>query len=82
MRSAHGAQTIKNFVGWLGTIFTWKYFQISTKLAYALYLVQFPVFFYNVGMRKHVDEYQNFLQVSYIILFLFYFYFIFLVRNI
>jgi hypothetical protein len=52
------------FLGWFGKMFDWKYFQIATKVAYALYLVQFPVFFYNVGLTKHVDEYQSYYQVN------------------
>ncbi|XP_064212162.1 regulator of hypoxia-inducible factor 1 isoform X2 [Tribolium castaneum] len=54
----------RDIAGWLGTLFNWKYFQISTKLAYALYLVQFPIFFYNVGLTKHVDEYRTYLQLE------------------
>ncbi|XP_044258314.1 O-acyltransferase like protein-like [Tribolium madens] len=56
--------TNKNIAGWLGKLLNWKYFQISTKLAYALYLVQFPIFFYNVGQTKHVDEYRTYLQLE------------------
>lgn len=29
-----------------------------TKISYAVYLVQFPVFFYNVGMTRHVDQFK------------------------
>jgi peptidoglycan/LPS O-acetylase OafA/YrhL len=54
----------RNLSGWFGKMFDWKYFQIATKVAYALYLVQFPVFFYNVGLTKHVDEYQSYYQLQ------------------
>lgn len=53
------------FLGWFGKFLCWPYFKIITKLAYAVYLVQFPVFFYNVGVTKNVEEYQPFLLVGF-----------------
>ncbi|XP_066252059.1 nose resistant to fluoxetine protein 6-like [Euwallacea similis] len=48
--------------GWLAPLLTWKYFQIFTKIAYGVYLVQFPVFFYNVGIRRHTEEYKSYMM--------------------
>ncbi|XP_067638010.1 nose resistant to fluoxetine protein 6 isoform X2 [Eurosta solidaginis] len=42
---------------------SWKGFQVSTKLSYAIYLTQFPVFFFNVGRRRHVQHYYNFFTI-------------------
>lgn len=39
--------------------FSWKGFQITTRLSYAVYLTQFPVFFFNVG-RIRSPEYYDF----------------------
>lgn len=44
-------------------MFSWRGFQVSTKLSYAIYLTQFPVFFYNVGRRRHVHHYYNFVSI-------------------
>ncbi|XP_023032742.1 nose resistant to fluoxetine protein 6 [Drosophila willistoni] len=44
-------------------IFSWRGFQVSTKLSYAIYLTQFPVFFYNVGRRRHIHHYYNFVSI-------------------
>lgn len=43
--------------------FSWKGFQVSTKLSYAIYLTQFPIFFYNVGRRRHIHHYYNFVSI-------------------
>ncbi|KAL5276597.1 hypothetical protein ACFFRR_002050 [Megaselia abdita] len=40
---------------------SWRGFQITTKLSYSVYLTQFPVFFFNVGRRRHVHHYYNFI---------------------
>lgn len=42
---------------------SWKGFQVSTKLSYAIYLTQFPVFFFNVGRRRHIHHYYNFVSI-------------------
>ncbi|ALC49761.1 drd [Drosophila busckii] len=44
-------------------MFAWRGFQVSTKLSYAIYLTQFPVFFYNVGRRRHIHHYYNFVSI-------------------
>ncbi|KAH8305318.1 hypothetical protein KR044_002142, partial [Drosophila immigrans] len=47
----------------LTELFSWRGFQVSTKLSYAIYLTQFPVFFFNVGRRRHIHYYYNFVSV-------------------
>ncbi|KAH1022512.1 hypothetical protein HUJ04_011905 [Dendroctonus ponderosae] len=42
-----------------GPLLTWKYFQIFTKISYGVYLIQFPVFFYNVGSTRHAGEFHS-----------------------
>uniref|UniRef100_A0A034VQ95 nose resistant to fluoxetine protein 6 n=1 Tax=Bactrocera dorsalis TaxID=27457 RepID=A0A034VQ95_BACDO len=42
---------------------SWRGFQVSTKLSYAIYLTQFPVFFFNVGRRRHIHHYYNFVSI-------------------
>lgn len=44
----------------LTNFFSWKGFQVATKLSYAIYLTQFPVFFFNVGRKRHILHYYNF----------------------
>ncbi|XP_039299450.1 O-acyltransferase like protein-like [Nilaparvata lugens] len=45
--------------GWFGKFLSWKYFKVFTRLAYAIYLTQFPVFFYNVGTTKAALYYSS-----------------------
>ncbi|XP_039499318.1 O-acyltransferase like protein isoform X2 [Drosophila santomea] len=47
----------------LTKLFAWRGFQVSTKLSYAIYLTQFPVFFFNVGRRRHIHHYYNFVSI-------------------
>ncbi|XP_075155470.1 drop dead [Haematobia irritans] len=44
-------------------MFSWKGFQVTTKLSYAIYLTQFPAYFFNVGRRRHVHHYYNFVSM-------------------
>ncbi|XP_043275133.1 nose resistant to fluoxetine protein 6 isoform X2 [Venturia canescens] len=46
--------------GWLGKLFAWRGFLICTRLSYAIYLTQFPVFFYNVGQTRNNAHYGFF----------------------
>ncbi|XP_033228277.1 O-acyltransferase like protein-like [Belonocnema kinseyi] len=46
-----------NTNGWLSKFFSWKGFLITTRLSYAIYLTQFPVFFYNVGQTRAAEHY-------------------------
>jgi peptidoglycan/LPS O-acetylase OafA/YrhL len=36
----------------------WRGFLISSRISYAFYLVQFPVFFFNVGRVKSTVQYK------------------------
>ncbi|XP_037940579.1 nose resistant to fluoxetine protein 6-like [Teleopsis dalmanni] len=47
----------------LTNMLSWSGFQVSTKLSYAIYLTQFPVFFFNVGRRRHIHHYYNFVSI-------------------
>lgn len=60
---------IYNFLGWFGDFLSWKGFELFTKISYSVYLVQFPVFFYNVGMTKHVGEFKPRMLVILLLLF-------------
>ncbi|XP_065345573.1 nose resistant to fluoxetine protein 6-like isoform X1 [Cloeon dipterum] len=42
----------QNRGGFIGIFMRWKGFQIFTKISYAVYLTQFPIYFYNVGTTK------------------------------
>ncbi|XP_068083703.1 nose resistant to fluoxetine protein 6 [Anabrus simplex] len=44
--------------GILGKILSWSGFLVSTRLSYAIYLTQFPIFFYNVGTTRTVNSYS------------------------
>ncbi|PNF21733.1 hypothetical protein B7P43_G10363 [Cryptotermes secundus] len=44
--------------GIIGRILSWKGFTIFSRICYAVYLTQFPVFFYNVGTRRSADYYS------------------------
>ncbi|XP_045467072.1 O-acyltransferase like protein-like isoform X2 [Harmonia axyridis] len=50
--------TEKGHGGFLGGILAWDKFKYFTKISYAVYLVQFPLFFYNIGKTKHADEFS------------------------
>ncbi|KAG5684658.1 hypothetical protein PVAND_013876 [Polypedilum vanderplanki] len=39
-------------------ILQWRVFLITTRISYAFYLVQFPVFFFNVGRVKSTVQYK------------------------
>ncbi|XP_066603638.1 nose resistant to fluoxetine protein 6 [Prorops nasuta] len=49
-----------NTNGWLSKLSSWKGFLITTRLSYAIYLTQFPVFFYNVGQTRSAEHYEFF----------------------
>lgn len=48
------------FAAIISDILSCRLFLITTRLAYAVYLTQFPIFFYNVGRVKH-SGYYNFI---------------------
>lgn len=49
--------------GLLSRIFSWPGFLVTTRLSYAIYLTQFPVFFFNVGRMRHAT-YFSFLSYT------------------
>ncbi|XP_043792229.1 nose resistant to fluoxetine protein 6-like [Apis laboriosa] len=49
-----------NTNGWFGKFLAWKGFLITTKLSYAIYLTQFPIFFYNVGSIRSAEHFEFF----------------------
>ena len=50
--------------GIVGRFFSWQGFLVCTRLSYALYLTQFPVFFYNVGLTKAPIQYSLFIMFN------------------
>ncbi|XP_049535745.1 nose resistant to fluoxetine protein 6-like [Anopheles darlingi] len=40
--------------------FSWRGFRVTTRISYAVYLTQFPIFFYNVG-RTRAPQYFEFI---------------------
>lgn len=40
-------------LGFVSDVLSCRFFLITTRVAYAFYLTQFPIFFYNVGMNRH-----------------------------
>ncbi|GLH00858.1 uncharacterized protein GBIM_07125 [Gryllus bimaculatus] len=50
----------------IGRVLCWPGFQVTTRLSYALYLVQFPVFFYNVGSARTDITYSFFLLFNFL----------------
>lgn len=44
--------------GWLRDFVCWRGWVVFTRIAFALYLAQFPVFFYNVGSNRYVQFYS------------------------
>ncbi|XP_063973444.1 O-acyltransferase like protein isoform X1 [Diachasmimorpha longicaudata] len=63
-----------NTRGWFSGLFAWRGFLICTRLSYAIYLTQFPVFFFNVGKTRSAEHYEffrmlfNFHELGWIIL--------------
>lgn len=48
------------FSAFISEILSCRLFLITTRLAYAVYLTQFPIFFYNVGTTRHSGYYHFF----------------------
>lgn len=48
---------------WISRFFAWRGFMVTTRLSYAIYLTQFPVFFYNVGVTR-TSEFYNFIRMT------------------
>ncbi|GFG36025.1 hypothetical protein Cfor_12777, partial [Coptotermes formosanus] len=47
--------------GLLNRVLSWRGFLVTTRLSYALYLIQFPIFFYSVGKNRVIQTYNIFL---------------------
>lgn len=45
-------------VAFISDMLSCRLFLITTRLAYAVYLTQFPIFFYNVGTTRHSGYYH------------------------
>lgn len=46
------------FLAIVSNILSCRLFLITTRIAYAVYLTQFPIFFYNVGTTRHSGYYS------------------------
>ncbi|XP_031625380.1 nose resistant to fluoxetine protein 6-like [Contarinia nasturtii] len=51
------------YSSFISEILSCRLFLVTTRLAYAIYLTQFPIFFYNVGTTKHSGFY-NFITTN------------------
>ncbi|XP_043525105.1 nose resistant to fluoxetine protein 6-like [Frieseomelitta varia] len=45
---------------WFTRFLAWKGFLITTRLSYAIYLTQFPIYFYNVGRTRSAEHFAFF----------------------
>nr|XP_049463329.1 nose resistant to fluoxetine protein 6 isoform X3 [Anopheles coluzzii]XP_049463331.1 nose resistant to fluoxetine protein 6 isoform X4 [Anopheles coluzzii]XP_049463336.1 nose resistant to fluoxetine protein 6 isoform X6 [Anopheles coluzzii]XP_049463339.1 nose resistant to fluoxetine protein 6 isoform X7 [Anopheles coluzzii] len=43
---------------WVIDFFSWRGFRITTRISYAIYLTQFPIFFYNVGRTRSPQYFE------------------------
>ncbi|XP_011881618.1 PREDICTED: nose resistant to fluoxetine protein 6 [Vollenhovia emeryi] len=53
-------QHIGSLNGVLNRIISWRGFLVTTRISYAIYLTQFPIFFYNVGQTRNAEHYEFF----------------------
>nr|CAD7428548.1 unnamed protein product [Timema monikensis] len=53
--------TEQGYGGVIGDLLRWKGFVVFTRVAYAVYLTQFPIFFYNVGTTRHSHYYRPYM---------------------
>lgn len=51
---------MKTISGWLGYLYSHPICTLWTKISYTVYLTQFPVFFYNVGVTRSTQEFSLF----------------------
>lgn len=47
----------------ISRFFSWRGFVFSTRISYAIYLTQFPVFFFNVGKQRNAEYYEFLKQI-------------------
>ncbi|XP_069685548.1 nose resistant to fluoxetine protein 6-like isoform X2 [Periplaneta americana] len=50
--------------GLLGQFLSWRGFLVTTRLSYAVYLLQFPIFFYTVGTNRVTQIYSLLLLLN------------------
>lgn len=55
----------------ISDILSCRLFLVTTRLAYAVYLTQFPIFFFNVGTTKHSGYYHFITSTVMIVYFIF-----------
>ncbi|CAL1674854.1 unnamed protein product [Lasius platythorax] len=46
--------------GFLNKLSSWRGFLITTRISYAVYLTQFPIYFFNVGQTRTAEQYEFF----------------------
>ncbi|XP_025992851.1 O-acyltransferase like protein [Solenopsis invicta] len=46
--------------GFLSKLVSWRGFLVTTRISYAIYLTQFPIYFYNVGQTRTAEHYEFF----------------------
>jgi len=46
--------------GLLNRLFSWRGFLVTTRISYAIYLTQFPIFLFNVGQVRTANYYEFF----------------------
>ncbi|XP_047004642.1 uncharacterized protein LOC124622896 [Schistocerca americana] len=47
------------YAGWVGRLAAWPGFRVFSRLSYAIYLTQFPVYFYNIGRTRAPQFYHH-----------------------
>ncbi|XP_014475148.1 PREDICTED: nose resistant to fluoxetine protein 6 [Dinoponera quadriceps] len=47
-----------NSSGFLNRLLSWRGFLVTTRLSYAIYLTQFPIFFFNVGRTRAAMQFE------------------------
>ncbi|XP_069696140.1 nose resistant to fluoxetine protein 6-like [Periplaneta americana] len=50
--------TRAGYGGVFGALLSWKWFRVFSRVTYSLYLVQLPIYLYNVGVRRTVQHYS------------------------
>lgn len=56
---------ITEIIDCFSRLLAWKGFLVTTRLSYAIYLTQFPIYFYNVGRTRSAGHFAFFsMQVS------------------
>ncbi|XP_024082192.1 O-acyltransferase like protein-like isoform X2 [Cimex lectularius] len=48
-----------NQAGYLGDFLAWRWFKVIAKTTYSVYLIQFPVFFHNIGTIRSAKQFTS-----------------------